>query len=1762
MRTILSALLLGVSVLLGAIAWPHPALAAGTRVVGQVIDAETLKPIAGADVELQNSGGGPGYHRARTNAQGEFVIDGAAVGRYYLFTVGAEGYTDWALESWQFPAAQREVRVAVPLDRAGQLTVRASAADGRTMLTGARVTVRSERSGAWWGQAQRDPDPRFTGKDGSVGFSGLAAGYYTVQVEAAGLRTNESRRVPVRRGENTPIALALTRPSSLAGQVRLPDSTGVAGVTVVARGPGEATATTDAQGYYVLGELAPGKWRIEAQHEGLEPNVARDGVVLAEGQSREGIDLRVTPRAPAFSFVLNREVFAPGDKQDIGVRAFRVGRIDLTLYRVPTSHLLDAKKDFRAAYVLGADTTGLVRVQSWQHQSPDGAPFAWREQEMTLPQEAAIGTYLLVGRSGRIERRQMFFVSDLSLLVKRSAARMVLWAGSLKTGVPLGEVALYTLGGLQNSGIDSGNDWAKTLAAARTRRMVTNPDGLAEIPMVGEGTGSRRIVAISESHGVAVVESPLSSYSARRGDAMFLFTERPIYRPGQRLYWKAFVRRAAAEGYALPDRTATQLSLAGPDGSALEIAPVTLSGNGAADGVVELPKDLPLGEYTLSATAGEASSSATFAIQEYRKPEYQVEVTPEREVIFNGDEARFRIAATYFFGAPVVGATVRYTLFESRLRAAGEWSEDGGEGEQGGYGRLLESGETRTDTDGRVQLTFTPQRVAYDRRLSLEVEVVDGAQRKVSARGTLVVGRGQFTIRLEPVRQVVMAGQPLQIDVTTLDHTGKPVSASVTVELDQDVWNPLERRYTRSSRPLASVTGSTSSLRGSMRATLAPGTAGAGYFIVRARAEDARGNKIGAETSLWVYDEKVWGYAYRYPSLEALPDRDAYAPGDTARILVNTDVKDASVLVSVEGRELQSYAVQHLFGNTGLVRVPIRAEYAPNIFVKLHVRRGREVQTRELQLAVQAVRHDLKITVTPDAARYRPQQEARLSVETRDAEGRPVAAEVAVGLVDESIYSLRADGTPKAHDVFYGKRQNGVTTVVSFPTLYYGGADKNDHNEPRKDFRDVALWAPQVRTGADGRAELRVKWPDNLTTWRATARGVSDGMLVGESIGKTLVTKDVVARLATPRGFTAGDEATLVSVVNNRTKQPLTGVAESIEVGGAARLLGASSVTSSLAAGGESRSRWAVTANPESPKDGSDASATFVFRAKAKSDADALELAVPITPRAVRLESHAAGTLDAATQSVTVMLPDALVRSGSSVVLELSPSTGAVALGGAEHLVTYPYGCTEQTSNALMPAAMLLSAARAAGVTLPGWEEPAKRLTPLVQRLFALRRFDGGWGWWTDSDADPYMTALAVDALACASLAGVQAEAARSIAIDARSSVLRALGELRSVDGEAYVAMHASRLLLLPDPQNELADLRVQLGVVAGSVYAQRQQLGAAGLACAAIASARLGRDVEARALLELLLQRARPNGHGLGLEADPLEVHPWFGEAIENTAYALEAISLIAPTDPRGIELTRWLLMSRTGRDWRSTRQTGPVVLALASYLGTHPTEWKGAGAVRAEWNGERVFDAVLGGATGFGAGTRVIIPGGKLKPGANALVLAREGSSAVHWAWSARANVPSPGPAVTETRVSVKREFLRATRTTDRRGRPRWLVSPLEAKIPIRVGESILVRLTLSAPRDQSFLMIEDPKPAGFEIDAVLPDGVDRPWNTHAEARDDRAVFFLDTLESGDTVIEYLIRPEMEGAFTALPARVSGMYDPDLATRSGEARLRVQGR
>lgn len=1740
---------------------PGNAPAATSRLSGKVIDADTQKAIEGAEVELVNTSGGQGFFRARTGRDGTFEIDGISSDRYYGLTVSAPGYADFVIGAWQFPSPQRAVEVLVPLDRAGTIEVRVTKSDGRTPISGARVAVQRERGASWWEGFRPPPAPVFTGADGVARFVDLTAGYWTVTAEASGLRSAEIRRVAVRRGETTSVPVKLVRPAGLSGQVRLRDGSGVSGVTVTARGPSEGVSTTDGEGNFSVGDLEPGKYRVHVEHEGFEPAVSRESYALAEGESREGIVLEARPRPREMSFVLAHEAFPPETPVKLGLRSFRVGQIDVSVYEIPTALLLERDRDFRRL-AAGADTSGLRRILSWSHATAAGPPWSWREEELAFPQLLPPGAYLLRGRAGDLVRRAILFVTDLGILVKRSASQVLVSAATLRGGRPVAGARIYLLPQATLAPIEKVESWTSSVAVARTPAGTTDEGGLV---MLSSSVARRmRVVAVSEASGVSVVESPLAPAAEQGGNQAYLYTDRPLYRPGQTLYWKLFARKSTATGYAIPEATRVALSLSGPGDASVDMPPMGLNDRGSAHGVVVLPADAPLGEWTLHATAANASAQASLAVQEYRKPEFQVEVTPDREVYVNGDEVRFRVAASYFFGAPVFGATVRYNLFESRLRRDDEADEEIGDFEEeqpsGGYGRVLKTGETRTDVDGRAEISFTPERVAYDRRLTLEVEVMDGAGRVVSGRGSVIVGRGLFTISLRPMERVLLVGQAIPVEVRTRDHSGKPVSAAVTLELDQQTWNPLERRYSRSTRPLGSLTVTTNS-EGRATASLTPSLARSGQLDIRARAEDAKGNRITAETSVWVVDARIAQYGYRYPVLEAFTDRERYQVGDTIRVLVNTEVKNAQVLATVEAREIYETRSPVLAGNTGLLSFVAKPEYAPNTFLAVHVRKGNEVHSRTLEISVEAQRHDLTIQLAADRDRYRPRDKGTIRIQTKDASGRPAPAEVSVGVVDEAIYALRPDNTPEPHDVFYGKRPNWVTTVVAFPALYFGGVSKGGREEVRRDFRDVALWQPMVLTDSTGRAEVTVEFPDNLTTWRVTSRGATLSTLVGKAVAKVLVTKELVARLAGPRFFVAGDEASLVSTVNNRSPEPVLGVEQSIEARGPVSLEGAAGARTNLSAGGEGRQEWRVRVSGDLPRE-ADAppDAVFTFHARAKVDSDALEVPVPVKARAVPLEVTGGGRADGAEETATVALPGDLVRPGSRMLLDFAPSPAALALSAVDYLIGYPYGCTEQTANAILPAATLLPALRTAGVTPPGWEDAAKKLLPYAQRLAALQNPEGGWGWWREGESDPYLTALALHGLAAMSqLTGPGSEVDFPLA---RGSgyALRLLSEVRNLDGEAYVLAHLSPLLALPDADNRFPGLREQLEEVSLGVFSGRDRLGTSGLALATRVLAEIGKSAEARTLLDLLLARAQRDALGLHWPADPGFEDSWFGEEVENTAYGLSALSAVDSSDARAGDAVRWLAARRRGTFWRSTRVTGPAALALAEYLARRPGEVRPQYHLRVQWNGEPVLERDVNPANAFGGDTlRVRLGGSKLVAGDNRLAIAKQGSGSVYYGWEGRALVPSPGPPASDTRLRIAREYLRAERTTDRRGRPRYLTSALAPNDGLRVGESILVRLTLTASKPLRYLVVEDPRVAGFEIDRVLPEGAEWPYGTHAEERDDRAVFFLDDLEQGETTLEYLVRPELAGSFTALPTSGRGMYDPDLSARSSEARLRV---
>ena len=354
----------------------------------------------------------------------------------------------------------------------------------------------------------------------------------------------------------------MTRPASVSGQVRLADGRGVAGLVVTARGPSEAVGSTDADGNFAIGDLAPGRYRLDVTHDGFQPLVTKDSYALSEGGSRDGVALTVTPKAPELSIVLEREAFLPDANVRIGLRTFRIDDVDVTVSRVPNDLLLDSKRDFRN-FAFTADTIGLVPVSRWKHVVGAGPEWSWREGEVLVPDTLSPGAYVVRGRSGALERRAIFFVTDLGLLVKRSASQLLVSAGTLRASKPAPDVRVFTIVNPAPASIrrpaGQGQGWTGAIVEKRGMPPVrTDARGLVTIPTPGGVpagyTGPRRVnpplrvVAIGEGFGVAVVDPPLAPAVEQGGDRAFVYTDRPIYRPGHTVHWKTFARKASANG--------------------------------------------------------------------------------------------------------------------------------------------------------------------------------------------------------------------------------------------------------------------------------------------------------------------------------------------------------------------------------------------------------------------------------------------------------------------------------------------------------------------------------------------------------------------------------------------------------------------------------------------------------------------------------------------------------------------------------------------------------------------------------------------------------------------------------------------------------------------------------------------------------------------------------------------------------------------------------------------------------------------------------------------------------------------------------------------------------------------------------------------------------------------------------------------------------------------------------------------------------------
>ena len=647
-------------------------------------------------------------------------------------------------------------------------------------------------------------------------------------------------------------------------------------------------------------------------------------------------------------------------------------------------------------------------------------------------------------------------VTKLGLTAFVDGSNVLGWANDLATGKALSGVTLMTSEDGQAGKIDS--------------KQVTGPDGLGTIAL-----GSGRTTLLTATRGADTAFVPASEYPSRWSGwnrsvgehrlRWYLASDRGLYRPGETVHWKGWVRVANGSTVTLPEPAirSVKWTLRSSLGNPLAEGRSELGDTGGFEVKVDLPKTPDLGSATLVVEAGGAwaddNGYSSVDIQEFRRPEFQVSADVGDGPWALGEDAVVTARASYYAGGALPAAAVDWTVrsepasFVPPGRDAwsfGVWTPWWRSGDEGGYSRYGSSGgqsseytqswTSTTDAAGvhRLGMHFESLRPARPMRVTVEATVSDVNRQAMAASTTLLVHPSALYVGLKANRLFVEKGQAVEVESLVVDRSGVEVpNVPVTMDVVRSAWTFARGSWVTEETPVATCTMLASRKDAPCRFVPDVG----GEYLVRAHVVDAQGRPNLSELRVWASGAEATtpdrGVAMEEVTL--VPDQAEVAPGGQVKLFVLAPFSPAEGVLTVRNGDLVHSERITLDGPSRTVTLSVPESWIPDVRVAVDLVGSaprRDLPARvayaqgSIRLVVPAKPRTLAVSVTPAERKLDPGGNTTLAVEVKDAAGAPVSgAELVLVAVDESVLALSGYHLPDPLSVFYTSRGDSVATT-------------------------------------------------------------------------------------------------------------------------------------------------------------------------------------------------------------------------------------------------------------------------------------------------------------------------------------------------------------------------------------------------------------------------------------------------------------------------------------------------------------------------------------------------------------------------------------------------------------------------------------------------------------------------------------------------------------------------------------------------------------
>lgn len=1470
------------------------------------------------------------------------------------------------------------------------------------------------------------------------------------------------------------------------------------------------------------------------------------------------------------------------------------------------------------------------------------------------------------------------------LATKKTENKVLVWATDIETGQPVADMEIFAH--LDNE-IFSG----KTNAEGISEININLGEGYyRDLLIIGKKAEDYTITRTNWSEGISDWNFNITSTYKPQKNYGYVYTDRPVYRPGDVVNFKAILRIDDGKKLNLVKSNDLKFSVTDPQYNNLTTQNLKLDSNGTVSGSFTIPKGGAVGQYSIKVFDGyednyEFSFYRYFSVAEYRRPEFKVSIDTDKTDYTNGDMIHAKIGAEYFFGGKMQGAPVDITVLAEDYyfnEYKEEWYNfatddyicywecpDGGS-------EMLTRVRKNVGEDGSVDFEYKTdiKEGKPSQILTVEANVVEpNSQQEISNRVYIPVHKGSFYAGIKSSSYLYKTDEEAVAEVISVDHDGNTIAGkNLKIELMKREWTSIKKQnidgyyyYENDFKDeFISEKKVTTDKNGKSSASFGKIKDGGSYVFV-VSANDENGNSIKASSGFYVTsgDYINWGRDNN-DRIELIPDKQDYKVGETAKILIKSPYSGVKALLTMEKNDILERKIIDITTNSQTIELPIKEEYLPNFYVSVLIAKGGgsseslgvkikniedeiteikseneelinqidnnianlaaepllledtnqplqdklrsnketlvalENQLNEMkaardklknvsdnndgiaafklgyaELKVETENKKLEIKMKTDKEKYLPGETVNVEINTLDINGNPVAADLSMAVVDESVLSLKEDVVHDLIGYFYGRRWLGVKTSHALTKFLNrvnvevqsglkgggGGFSEDLSRRTRENFKDTAFWQANLKSDKDGKIKTSFVLPDNLTTWQILAVGNTVDSKLGSEKITIKTNKELLIRPIVPRFMSVNDELKVGLTIHNYSGEDIKAEASLISEG-VSLMEGESSKIVNIKAEGETKLEWKIKA-------GSAKEAKFIFKVEdqgAKALRDEVVYSLPINAYTIPEYTATSGSIgkDENAALETIFIPSAVDKNLGELNINVAATLLGSVANGLEYLVSYPYGCAEQTASGLLPNLAIKQVLNLPQIDndIINLKELDERVNGGIQRLYSYQKENGGFSIWQESEATMYLTAYILDTLNNAKKAGYQVD---------ENVIVRAENYL--IDGyyygEGQPTKNPNDLLQSyyngPD-LNSMAYVvyvlsesgRVEEGIM-NNLYDQREKLNLTGkinLALAMNNSALL--KAKAKGLTDFVISKQKETSRGTHFEDNEYFNYYSFDSNAKLNALALKLINRVYPDSPILDKMLFYIRNERIKSAWRDTHASSQTILSLVEYI-------KDSGEFESEFfakviiNGGESLDTAFFKKENFGEVKNVTVPMSQLLSdnSENEVQIARNGSGKVYYDILFKYYLPIELLEPKEEGFSITQNYYSLDDTEEK--------TPLKS---LKYGENIKSKISLVVPDARNNVMVEDIIPAGLEIvDFSLKTSrseyqelVNKSWNgglwyfNHKEVRDDRLAYFADYLPAGVYELEYIARVTSEGSFADLPARVEEMYQPDVFART----------